>query len=165
MHQVLLNKPVVHMNFNDSSLNPKIYQEHHIFHHPHFAPDIKNTITIFHYLWQAFESADKPWLNYYFRSDKQSNIFYGGEFHLICHDTLHCITVALKTASKLKRAFIVIQSHLLFNTVTKHTIRFLIMVWSSSMYKPNPNVIPSIMAKFVCRAHSVQSNWKDWKAH
>lgn len=74
--------------------------------------DIKNTITIFHHLWQVFESADKLWLHYYFHSDKQSNIFYSSEFHLICHDTLHCILVALKTASNLMQALSVIQSHI-----------------------------------------------------
>lgn len=84
------------------SWSPRFTKNAASIHNPHFGPDIKNTITIFHHLWQAFESADKPWLHYYFRSDKQSNIFYSSEFYLICHDTLHCILVALKTASKLK---------------------------------------------------------------
>lgn len=85
IHWVLLNKPAVHMNFSDLFRKPQIYQEHciiqqlprpHAHTHTHtFGPDIKNTITIFHHLWQAFESADKPWLHYYCRSDKQSNIF------------------------------------------------------------------------------------------
>lgn len=63
------------MNLNDLLVKLQIYQECCIIHHPHFGPDIKNTITIFHLLWQSFESADKPWLHYYFRSDKQFNIF------------------------------------------------------------------------------------------
>lgn len=91
------------MNVNDLLVKSQIYQERYIIHHPHFDPDIKNTITIFHHSWQAFESTDKPWLRYYFRPDKQSNIFYSSEFHLICRDFLHCILVALKEPQSLSK--------------------------------------------------------------
>lgn len=78
----------------------------------HFGPDIKNTITIFHHLWQGFESADKPWLRYYFHSDKQSNIFYSSGFHLIAvsrHAAFHS-SGSRKSLQTFKQAFSVIKS-------------------------------------------------------
>lgn len=101
------------MNFNDLFIKPQIYQECCITHHPHFGPNIKNTITIFHHLWPAFESADKPWLHYYFHSDKQSNIFYSSEFHfdMSQHTALHFWRL-WKQPQNCKRGFSVIQSHI-----------------------------------------------------
>lgn len=49
-----------HMNVNDLLVKAQFYQECYIIPHPHFDPDIKNTITIFHHSRQAFESTDKP---------------------------------------------------------------------------------------------------------
>lgn len=106
------NKLAVHMNFNDLVVQPQIYQEHCVVHTTHFAPDIKNTITIFHHLWQGFESADKPWLRYYFHSDKQSNIFYSSGFHLIAvsrHAAFHS-GGSRKSLQTFKQAFSVIKS-------------------------------------------------------
>lgn len=83
-------------------IKPQTYQECSIIPHQLWYSDIKNTIIIFHHLWQASESTDKPRLHYYFRFGKQFNIFYSSEF--ICHDTLGCILTPVKTVPELKQS-------------------------------------------------------------
>lgn len=137
------------------SLKPQIYQECSIIHQHSFDSDIKNTITIFHHLWQAFESTDKPWLRYYFCSGKQFITFYSREFHFICHDTPCCILMSVKTDSEVKQAVSLIQSHIrtsAYNptTVPKHTIQKKSQCYSC--YNDHNFFYFFFLSKFVCYA-------------